>query len=361
MSPNILVTGGAGYIGGSVIATILSRANGPLKGASIFATVRSEKQLESLAKIGVKAFVTELQDKKAVTDVVVDNEIDIIISTAPSFIPVITANLIEALGKRREIAGIEPYYIHSSVTTLFSEDAGWPYGEVRDSDPGLYEKEKEIMGDHPVRITSVLLFEEAEKHGVKAFNVVVPQVYGRGTGEGRKLSVNIPAYIRTAIKTKTVWKFDKDGSPPAAHISDVVELYALIAEKALQKESIPSGKEGYYFAMVHRSPWWATMEKIAQSLYARGLVTEPKAETWPSYEKAAENLGWPSLYIRAMGTSSGELIPVNGGKIGWQPKWDEKRYLESLDDEVQAVLDLDTGHADLFEVLLTSDKSSGST
>jgi hypothetical protein len=33
---------------------------------------------------------------------------------------------------------------------------------------------------------------------------------GRGTGECRKLSVAIPAYIRTAIKQKIVYKFDKD-------------------------------------------------------------------------------------------------------------------------------------------------------
>ena len=34
---------------------------------------------------------------------------------------------------------------------------------------------------------------------------------GKGSGQGRKLSVNIPAYVRTSIKLGIVYKFDKDG------------------------------------------------------------------------------------------------------------------------------------------------------
>lgn len=33
---------------------------------------------------------------------------------------------------------------------------------------------------------------------------------GTGSGEVRKLSVNIPALVRTSVKLKTVYKFDND-------------------------------------------------------------------------------------------------------------------------------------------------------
>ena len=92
-------------------------------------------------------------------------------------------------------------------------------------------------------------------------------------------------------------------TPPALHISDLTALYALLVEKILQKEPIPSGEKGYYFAMAHKISWWTVMSYLAKGLHQRGLVTEPEAQTWPSYDMAADNLGWPRQFVRAMGTS----------------------------------------------------------
>ncbi len=74
-------------------------------------------------------------------------------------------------------------------------------------------------------------------------------------------------------------------------------------EKILQKESIPSGESGHYFAMAHRVPWWDVMDRLAEGLYKRGLVVDPNPQIWPSDDMAAEYLGFPRPYIRAMGTS----------------------------------------------------------
>jgi hypothetical protein len=51
---------------------------------------------------------------------------------------------------------------------------------------------------------------------------------------------------------------------------------------------------------------------------------------------------------------SGQIVPVNAYKIGWQPKWDEERYLGSMDDEVLAVQELDTVKATVFDTLMNS-------
>lgn len=87
------------------------------------------------------------------------------------------------------------------------------------------------------------------------------------------------------------------------HISDLVALYALLTENILQKELIPSGEKGYYFPIAHRTHWWNVMQRLAEGLNARGLVTGPKTEIWSSDEMAAEYLGFPRPYVRAMGTS----------------------------------------------------------
>ncbi|KAF2251858.1 NAD(P)-binding protein [Trematosphaeria pertusa] len=355
MGNNILITGAAGYIGGSVLANFISRTSGPIKAAQISAAVRSEEQAQKLSKLGVNVIQVDLVDETAVKEAVLRNEIDIVVHTASAIDGRIPSHLIKALGQRRKVSGEETYFIHSSITTLFSEEGGWPYGQVRDTDT-VFEKEKEIGGPHPVRQTNILVTEQAKAHGVTSFNIVVPHVYGRGSGEWRKLSVSIPAYVRTSMAHKIVYKFDKDGHPPAAHISDLIELYALLVEKILQKERIPSGEEGYYFAMAHRTPWWAAMDRIAQSLHARGLVAESKPSIWPSDKMAADYLGFPVLYVRAMGTSSGDLVPVNAYRLGWKPKWDEEQFLASIDDEVQAVLELDTVKATIFDLLTSADK-----
>lgn len=76
-----------------------------------------------------------------------------------------------------------------------------------------------------------------------------------------------------------------------------------MVEKILANEPIPSGEKGYYFAMAHRVSWYEVMEGLANCLHARGLITESEAQIWPSYEMAAEYLGWPPQYVRAMGTA----------------------------------------------------------
>ena len=118
-------------------------------------------------------------------------------------------------------------------------------------------------------------------------------------------------------------------------------------------------------------PRWAVADLIAKSLHARGLVDSPVAQIWASDQMAAEHLGFPVQHVRAMGTAEyifhfsiqcqladdqyrGALVSVNPFRLGWQPKWDEKKLLESIDDEVQAVLELDTVETTVFNTLMPS-------
>ncbi|VUC32934.1 unnamed protein product [Clonostachys rosea] len=348
---NVLVTGGAGFIGGSVVATLIARTTGPVKKINISTIIRSDDQAKALSKLGINVIQTDLSDEKAILEAVLNNEIDIIVHAASSFVLPLGLNLVRALGQRGKKTGKKTYFINSSITTPFSEDGGWPEGEVKDTD-NLYETEKQIGDAHPVRLTDIGLIEESKAQGVEFYNLAVPVVYGRGSGEWKKLSTNIPAFVRKSVENKIVYKFEKDGNPPAIHVADLADLYVVLVEKILQGESIPSGEKGFYFGFAHRLPWWKTMERIATGLHARGLVTEPTAQVWPSWEVAAEQLKWPIQHIHAMGAATGQQVAVNPYLLGWQPKWNQKRFLDSIDDEIQAALDDKPLASTLFDTIL---------
>jgi len=80
-------------------------------------------------------------------------------------------------------------------------------------------------------------------------------------------------------------------------------LYRLIIENILQKETIPNGKEGYYFAVAHDLFWWEIMDHLAVALKARNLVTDSETRIWPDYEAAAEGLGVPVQFVKPLWNS----------------------------------------------------------
>ncbi|KAK5051526.1 hypothetical protein LTR84_003178 [Exophiala bonariae] len=354
MAQHILLTGGGGYIGGTILDQILSLTNSPIKPKNLTVTLRSEQQIKALSDMSVHAIALDLNDEEAVKEAVLSNNVDIIVHIASALEPAIASHLIKALGERRKVSNGEAYFIHSSVTAAFSKENGWPFGEVKDTDT-LYDMEKQLPAGHPVRDADILVTDVARAEGVISLIVVVPVVYGMGSGEFRRTSSSIPSFLRTSIADQVVHRFDKDAHPAMTHVSDMAALYILLLEKILNKAPLPMGEKGYYFAMAHKVSWWDVMQKLADALYRRGLVNEAKVEIWPSDEMAAQHLGWPRQFVRAMGTSSGDIIPVNAFKIGWQPKWTAERFLGSMDVEVQAVLEQgDKFQSTLYDSILNA-------
>ncbi|RWA07405.1 hypothetical protein EKO27_g7699 [Xylaria grammica] len=350
---NILVTGAAGYIGGSVIAALLSE-NTQFPTKNLFAAVRTEEQVQSLQSLGVKALQLDLLNEQKVAEAVLQNEIDIVVHTAGSIDARLAAHLILALGKRREATGKDTYHIHSSVTTGYSKEGGWPYGTIKDGDP-VYKMEKELNDGFPIRTTNTAVTELAKEQGVTNFIVGVPFVYGTGSGKWKKLSQNIPATVKASITLKAVYKFDQDSKFVAVHISDLAEFYVLMIKKILQGEKLPSGEEGYYFAVAHEVGWWDIAQSLAGALSARGLVTEPQARIWPSDDMAAEALDLPRQFVRLMHTARVTIDYNKRYPLGWEPKWDDQqKLLASMGEEVAATLQHDKGRTTLFDVLKTT-------
>jgi hypothetical protein len=90
--------------------------------------------------------------------------------------------------------------------SAFADKTGWPYGVAKETDD-LYELQKGLTVPNPVRQTDVAIHATADKYGIALYTVVPPLVYGKGTGTGNKISVQIPTLIRAAIANKEVHRF----------------------------------------------------------------------------------------------------------------------------------------------------------
>lgn len=87
------------------------------------------------------------------------------------------------------------------------------------------------------------------------------------------------------------------------HITDLTALYGRTIKKILQKAALPSDTEGYYLARAHDLHWWEVLDYLAVGLHARGLVTDPKTQLWPSDEAAVEALGAPVPFVQPLWNS----------------------------------------------------------
>ena len=94
------------------------------------------------------------------------------------------------------------------------------------------------------------------------------------------------------------------------HISDLTNLYWKIIKKILRKEALPSGTEGYYFALAHDLIWWEVLDQLAIALNARGLIPDLKTHIWASDEAAANALGVPVQFVQPL-WNSGYVSRIN--------------------------------------------------
>ncbi|SPO06578.1 uncharacterized protein DNG_09268 [Cephalotrichum gorgonifer] len=357
MGTNILVTGAAGYIGGSVVTELLAPSNKLVQKENIFAAVRSEEQATALSKLGITVLRLDLTNESAVLGSVLEHNVGIVIHTASSLNTDMALHLVNALAKQKEVSNQDTYMIQVSGESAFTATTGWPQGGTQLEDIGpLFETEKEFADSFAIRKTDISVTERAKATGVTSFIVIPPMVYGKGTGQWNQLSVLLPIYIQGSISAKAVRKFANDVTGSAAHISDISAFFAKMVEKILLKEPIPSGEKGYYFAKAHDVHWWEVLDRLAVALEARGIAPDSTVQVWSDDETAAKVLGVPVQFVSILWSSTSGMFAANKHQLGWEPVWDKERLLAQLDDEIDAVLELGQAKSSLVSSLDFADE-----
>ncbi|OQE23174.1 hypothetical protein PENSTE_c009G00603 [Penicillium steckii] len=296
---NILVTGASGYIGGSIVAEILGHKHDIFDAVRIHAAVRSPEQAESLSKLDVNVVQFDLSDQAAVARYILLNDIDCIINNATSIDTNVVSNLILALGKQKDTTGKENFYIHTTGLSAFDQNTNWPFGEVKDTDH-VYDLERKSADTYIVRKVDTFVVERLKSTGIRGFLIFPPTLHGRGTGAWNQLSPQIPALVKAAMRYKKVYKFFENRDATLAHVSDVAKFFGQLLEAIIQGKSLPNGENGHYFLVSHVVPWWKIMDRLAEKLHARGLITTASSEIWPSDEMAADSVGVPVKFAHSM-------------------------------------------------------------
>ncbi|KAL2025683.1 hypothetical protein VTO58DRAFT_103909 [Aureobasidium pullulans] len=305
----ILITGASGYIGGSVVTTILKSDAASLKNAEIVTLVRKQEQASVLEQLGLSSLLFRgLDDVKFLQSTAKD--FDIVINNASASHAASAAALIRGLADRKQQSGKDVFYIHTSgISSIADHPITGTYHEHRifndiDGDIYEYQKQREAQTPYIQRTTDITVIEEAEKHNVPAIIIMAPTIFGKGIGPLNKVSIQIPEMIRSALKQgqsevvgdgKAVWS--------NVHIEDLMDLYEIIIQKVAGKDDIPNGRRGIYFASTAVASWREIAEKIGVVCKAQGKLSTEHVKSI-SLEDAAEKWTAGSLQYAEVAYSS---------------------------------------------------------
>lgn len=110
----ILVTGGSGYLGGTLLAR-WQRANLPPTYDKLFALVRTDAQAQAVQQLyKAEPLVFDVQDATSVRENIVGNKITVIYYLIDPVHSVAQVHMIKALAEVKKLTGQEVHFLHVS-------------------------------------------------------------------------------------------------------------------------------------------------------------------------------------------------------------------------------------------------------
>ncbi|POS73851.1 hypothetical protein DHEL01_v207756 [Diaporthe helianthi] len=350
MSPshNILVTGGSGYLGGTLLAR-WKEADLPAAYDKLYALVRTDAQAEAVKQYGAEPLAFDPQDEAAVRKAVVDRGITIVFYLIHAVSSKAQPNFIRALAEVKKATGLEVHFIHTTGAKVFSPHAGAPAdAPLLDTDPGLYsiQKKQEETATSELFKNAVIenntVIEEGERHGVRTYIFAPCIVYGRGEGFGNPISIQTVAIVKAARAMKRVYKVE-EGRPswPVCHVLDNTSLYFDMLRHILDGKDLGHGRNGYFLASPGSVAWDDLYKAMAAALAKRNVIADDSVvpANQGILEQMAEALECTPDFVPVQLGGSCTFTAEHGKKIGWKPKYAPEHILEDADNEVQLILD----------------------
>ncbi|KAI0521533.1 hypothetical protein F5B22DRAFT_541455 [Xylaria bambusicola] len=345
MAHNILVTGGSGYLGGSLLAR-WQETNLPAYN-KLFALVRTPEQADAVKRYGAEPLIFNAFDEVEVRAAVVDNNISIVYHLIAPRDHVSQSYFIKALAEVKKQRGHDVHFLHTTGAKIFSSHGAAPTDQpLLDSDPKLYDIQKAQRASNQwmqgaTNINNFVI-EESEKHGIRSYIFVPCIVYGEGEGFGNRISIQTVAIVRAAEAAKRVYRVDTDRPTwPVCYIRDNTNLYLELMRKILNGESPGYGKNGYYLAASGSIAWDDLYAAMATALAKRNVISDDAVTMADdqAIEQMAQGLGCSKDLVPLMVGGYCTFTADRGLKeFGWKPLHKPEHILEYADAEVDFIL-----------------------
>ncbi|RSL68253.1 hypothetical protein CEP53_002609 [Fusarium sp. AF-6] len=321
---NILITGVTGYVGGSVLTTLLTSGSVLVQPSAITALVRKKEQADVLASQDIKTSIfRDLDDSEHLKLAAAEH--DVVIHAASGFHLGSALALIEGLGERKMLKGGKVHYIHTSGTwNLAGPELTSEASEFKEEH--LLDHLMKLEKDSPFsqRTTLLGVIAAAEMHGVEAHILLPPDIYGQGTGLFNKHTPQLFDLVKKAIDVGyPEYIGDGLGGAGHVHITDLAELYKVMILRILQDENVPSGREGLFFTETGYHSWLDVAKLIGEVGVSRGVLksadprsitVEEAAQRWKKSTNGYEHITKLCFYMR------NKTLPNRAYELGWKPE-----------------------------------------
>lgn len=140
-----------------------------------------------------------------------------------------------------------------------------------------YEVQRDKDDPYILRFTDIKVVEAGESLGIKTFIIMPPPVIGLGTGFFKTRSDQIPLLVKNAISEGQA-ELIKPGNSElgSVHVTDLALLIEAVVKQVILDPSLPSGKQGYFFASTGHIKWSRVVEAIAKVGHKLELLRSDK-------------------------------------------------------------------------------------
>ncbi|RYO78674.1 hypothetical protein DL766_004883 [Monosporascus sp. MC13-8B] len=305
-SIKVLLTGSTGYIGGSVLSTLLTSKNPAVEHISLSALVRGEDRARLLTEAGVNVELFEDLDQTELLENIASN-----------------------------------YDGASNIAILPSSGENLESHVLSDKDSvHAYEKYRESLHSYAQRAAEIAVVETGLATGVRTTVIMPPTIYGTGSGFFNRLSVQIPNVIQTALnRGRAIRVGDHNVVCNYVHIDDLLTFYEMVLARIVAGKEVPYGKNGILFTDGGEFAWTELYEGAAKALKKRGKLATEELQTLSLKEAAEIFTGGDEYSVEAGFASTARARGDIGREWGWEPRKTHSDFLNTFEVEADAVLE----------------------
>ncbi|KUI71453.1 hypothetical protein VM1G_07024 [Cytospora mali] len=363
-TPQILLLGATGYIGGTVLHYLLESTHPRLSKHTISVLIRGPDRAAKLQQVYGNRVSPVLFDDLDDIDLITKlaSQYDIVINAGTGFHPASAEAIVHALSQRqRDGPGGEtrkPWIIHTSGCSNIADNPlagdGHPDRWFDDADPtAIYEHEKaaDARRPYPQRTAELAVLDAGEQTGVGAVAIQIPAIYG----EGRGLFSITPAVAGLMMQFVLDHGYgfqlgDGSGCTGLVHVDDLAELYVLFVQRILEDggKDLPSGRSGIVFPCVGITLYTDIAKACVAAAFRKGVLPKPDgpqteevrlvgAEDVAPYYEAGELGRYIAEVAWAGHWNTKGTVAV---QLGWKPTHLKDAILSAshYDSELEAML-----------------------